>query len=69
MQNSIDRAPAAISIAEFCHRYGIGKTTTYQEVNSGRLKVVKIGRRTLIRVSDAQAWFEAAASSKSGEAA
>jgi excisionase family DNA binding protein len=69
MQTSIDRTPAAISVAELCHRYGIGKTLVYQEIKFGRLKVAKIGRRTLVRVADAQAWFEAAASLKSGEVA
>jgi len=59
MQFAIDRSPAVFSVAEFCHIYGIGKTKTYEEVKSGRLRVVKIGRRTLVSVMDAQAWFEA----------
>jgi excisionase family DNA binding protein len=47
----------ALSISEFCARYGIGRTTTYEEIRSGRLRAVKVGRRTLVTESDAESWL------------
>jgi excisionase family DNA binding protein len=47
----------ALSISEFCGRYGIGRTTTYEEIQSGRLRAVKVGRRTLVTESDAESWL------------
>jgi excisionase family DNA binding protein len=47
----------ALSIAEFSGRYGVGRTTAYEEINSGRLRARKIGKRTLIRVDDAEDWL------------
>jgi excisionase family DNA binding protein len=47
----------ALSIAEFSERYGVGRTTTYEEIKSGRLRARKIGKRTLIIVDDAEQWL------------
>ena len=44
------------SINEFLQATGLGKTRFYREVQDGRLKVVKSGRRTLILAQDAEAW-------------
>jgi excisionase family DNA binding protein len=49
--------PRAFSIDEFCRRYGIGRTSAYQEIAACRLRAVKVGRRTLIRDDDAEAWL------------
>ena len=46
----------ALSIAEFCQRYGVGLTKAYNEINAGRLLARKSGRRTLILSTDAQRW-------------
>lgn len=48
-----------LTIAEFGKIYGIGKTRTYEEINSGRLRAIKIGRRTFVTVEDAEAWLKA----------
>ena len=45
-----------ISVAEFCHLYGIGKSLAYAEMTSGHLRFCKIGRSRRIRVDDAEAW-------------
>ena len=37
----------AMSIAEFCERYGVGRTKTYEELKCGRLRGRKIGRAPL----------------------
>lgn len=48
----------ALSILEFCERYGLCRTKTYDEINSGRLRARKIGKRTIIAVDDAENWLE-----------
>lgn len=47
----------AYSINEFCEAVSIGRNKTYIEIKEGRLKTVKIGRRTVIRREDAEAWL------------
>jgi excisionase family DNA binding protein len=47
----------AMSIAEFCQRYGPGRTTAYEEIKSGRLRARKVGRRTIITDDDAENWL------------
>jgi excisionase family DNA binding protein len=59
-------AKRAFSIAEFCDRYGIRRTKTYEEIKAGRLRIVKVGRRSLIKEADAESWLAALPSLKSG---
>src|SRR4051812_19825823 len=47
----------AMSIADFCERYGPGRTTAYEELKSGRLRGRKIGKRTIITEDDAEDWL------------
>jgi hypothetical protein len=47
----------AMSIAEFCERYGPGRTKAYEEINSGRLRARKAGKRTIITEDDAEEWL------------
>jgi hypothetical protein len=47
----------AMSIAEFCERYGPGRTKAYEELKSGRLRGRKIGKRTIITEDDAEDWL------------
>jgi excisionase family DNA binding protein len=51
--------PRVFSIDEFCRRYGIGRTSAYQEMSAYRLRAVKVGRRTLITQDAAEAWLAA----------
>jgi len=48
----------ALSVNDFCQRYALGRTKTYELIGSGELPVVKIGKKTLIRVADAEILFE-----------
>ena len=48
----------AMSIAEFCEQYGPGRTKTYEELKSGRLRARKIGKRTIITEDDAEDWLQ-----------
>jgi len=52
-------SPRAFSISDFCRRYGIGRTNAYHEIAAGRLRAVKVGRRTLISHDAAEAWLAA----------
>ena len=44
----------AYSIAEFCQVSGLGRSSVYELIRSGRLAVRKIGSRTLILRIDAE---------------
>ena len=37
---------------------GIGQTSLYEEINSGRLPTKKSGGKTLIAIKDIHAWFD-----------
>ena len=48
----------AMSLVEFCHRYGLGRTKAYAEIKFGRLRARKIGKRTVITEDDAEDWLQ-----------
>ena len=50
----------AITVAEFCQRYEIGKTTVYKLIQHGKLRTIKIGRCRRIPVSAIREWQERA---------
>ncbi|MEP9349185.1 helix-turn-helix domain-containing protein [Xanthobacter sp. KR7-225] len=52
-------ARAAYTLETFCTVFGVGRTKLYDEINAGRLKAVRVGRRVLIRATDADAWLAA----------
>jgi len=58
--------PELLTVADFCNRYSIGKTSFYREVNAGRLKIRKFGTATRIARIDAQAWVESLPLSQGG---
>lgn len=62
-------AKEAYSVEGFCEAYSVGKTTAYEEINSGRLKAKKKGRRTLIPSAAAQAWLASCDPLVAGQAA
>lgn len=45
--------PLTISVHDFCHISGLGKTKTYGLIREGKLTAVRIGRRTLISLKSA----------------
>jgi len=55
--NRIDATGGAISVQEFCRWACIGKTKAYAEVKAGRLQLRKIGAKSIILRSDAEAWL------------
>ena len=46
----------AFRIPEFCEAYRVGRSTTYEEIREGRLKIFKVGKLTLISVEAAENW-------------
>ena len=55
----------AMSLADFCHRYGIGRTKAYEELKTGRLRGRKCGKRTIIADDDAERWLSSLPSANS----
>jgi excisionase family DNA binding protein len=47
--------PVCVSVTETMRALGIGRTKVYELINVGLLKVVKIGRRTLVRTASIRA--------------
>jgi hypothetical protein len=47
----------AYTMDEFCRAATIGQSLAYAEIAAGRLKIVRVGRRTLVPVDSAKAWL------------
>ncbi|MGB0683777.1 MAG: helix-turn-helix transcriptional regulator [Magnetovibrionaceae bacterium] len=43
-------------VDDFCQAHGIGRTTFYELVKKGEIKTIKVGSRTLVSASEAEAW-------------
>jgi excisionase family DNA binding protein len=48
---------AALTINEFCEWARLGRTRVYEEIGRGALPAIKVGRRTLITLTAAEAWL------------
>jgi len=51
------RNQLAYSIAEICETGPFGRSKVYEEINAGRLKAKKMGRKTIILDADQRAWL------------
>lgn len=47
----------AYDIKSFCKAFNVSRSFVYEEMKAGRLKAVKVGRRTLIPRANALAWL------------
>jgi excisionase family DNA binding protein len=45
----------ALRINEFCLAYGVSRSTTYALVKANKLRLHKLGGRSLIKIEDAEA--------------
>jgi excisionase family DNA binding protein len=50
--------PMLLSILEAAQKLGIGRTTFYAEVMSGRIRSLKVGSRRLVPASALQEWID-----------
>ena len=48
----------ATSLKGISKMYGLGKSTLRKAINEGKLRAIRIGRRTVIRIVDAEAFIE-----------
>ncbi len=49
-------ARKAFDILEFCEAYRVGRSTAYEEIRAGRLKIFKVGKLTRISVEAGENW-------------
>jgi excisionase family DNA binding protein len=63
MQTRIEpkKEPLAYRINEFCALLGISRTTLYALVKDGKIRMVKIGGRSLVPASEGQRLLQEAA--------
>lgn len=47
----------ALSVTEFCLTYSLSRSKAFGLLAEGKLARYKVGRKTLIRIEDAEAWF------------
>ena len=55
----MDQQHAAFTIQEFCDAYRLCRESAYRQIRAGKLRALKIGRKTLILRADAEAWAAA----------
>ena len=46
----------AFDIPGFCEAYRVGRSTTYEEIRTGRLQIMKVGKLTRISSEAAENW-------------
>ena len=51
-------SPLAYTIAQVCDLTNSGRTTVYKDINLGKLRAVKRGRRTLVLAADLRAYID-----------
>jgi excisionase family DNA binding protein len=47
---------SALTLKDFCDAYRVCRETAYQQIRTGRLRALKVGRKTLILRADADSW-------------
>ena len=47
----------ALSVPQFCERYSVSKGMVFKLIRDGKLQRAKAGRRTLIPIESAEAWW------------
>jgi hypothetical protein len=52
-----------LTVTQFKERYQISHTAFYRQVQTGKLRIIKIGASTRVAVGDAQSWLASLTSS------
>ena len=45
------------TLPQFCERYGAGRSTAYRLIGQQKIRAIKLGRRVLIEIASADAYF------------
>ena len=69
MQNTTSLPKLAYSITEAMAVIGIGRTMLYEQIKAGNIRIVKVGRRTLITAAAISEWLESLEASDAGQEA
>lgn len=59
--SEVEQTPLAklvYTIDELCQVVGISRATVYKEIKEQRLRVRKVGKRTLVPVDEVRAWLK-----------
>jgi len=65
----MDELRRVLTIAEFLHCYRIGRTRFYEEVAAGRIRLRKLGKKSLVSLDDAEKWLASLPTVKARDAA
>lgn len=57
MRNTEKADRMALTVNEFCGALRIGRSLFYEEVKRGRIKILKAGRKTLIPITECEAYL------------
>lgn len=60
--------PELLTVADFCARYSIGRTSFYREVAANRIRIRKFGAATRIARTDAEKWVAGLPTAEGGRA-
>jgi excisionase family DNA binding protein len=55
-------AKIALTVTEALYTMNIGRTRFYEEVKAGRIRIVKLGKKTLIPATEPAEWLKRLAS-------
>jgi hypothetical protein len=66
---SILESRGALTVDEFCGWASIGRSKFYQEVADGRIRLRKVGRKSVVTVPDARAWLDSLPDGRRADAA
>ena len=61
-ENQTEAPPLGMPINAAAVRAGVGRWSIYAAINSGSLRAVKIGSRTIILESDLKSWLDSLSS-------
>lgn len=49
--------PKLMTVADFCRDFSCSRTEFYRQVAAGKIKLLKMGRASRIRLEDAETWL------------